>query len=319
MRIVRDCTSGEGIVFGRIAWVAAACLLAAAPGLAQNDRMGTSKTVPVTVVSEDEIAAPPVAPVVVPAPVAKPSAAVPMSSTPAYAPYNPATDVRRPLVSEADGHKKAANDPDAGIVTYVPSLPGEIPDGTLVKAKLRESLSTLTTKPGSRFSAEVSEPVMRDGRVVVPVGSILNGRVTMVRGGKRVSGGAAIHLEPKTVTMPDGTEYVLHARVIDTNSWDNTKVDSEGTIMRKSNAKGTAAVMGLTTGGGAAAGAMIGGAPGALIGAGLGAGVSTIVWLKEDRQAELPKDLGLVFSLTMPMVVSPSNAGLPATKATGGE
>jgi hypothetical protein len=317
MRIVRDCKPGQGNIFAKSVWMAAACVLVATPGLAQSERVGTSKPVPVTMTSQDEVDAQSVAPVTTP--VAKPSAAVPATTTEVFAPYNPATDVRRPLTGPTSVDVKVAGDPDAGIVTYVPSLPGEIPDGTLMRVKLREALSTLTTKPGSHFSAEVSEPVMRDGRVVVPVGSVLEGRVTYVRGGKRVSGGAAIHLEPKTVTMPDGTQYTLHARVIDTNSWDNTKVDSEGTIMRRGDGKRMAGVMGLTTGGGAAAGAMIGGVPGALIGAGVGAGVSTVVWFKQDQQAELPKDLGLVFSLTVPMMVSPTTAGLPATKTTGGE
>ena len=103
---------------------------------------------------------------------------------------------------------------DAGIVTYVPSRPGEIPEGTLVKVRLREDLSTLTTRPGTKFRAEVSEPVMRDGRVIVPVGSLLEGRVTWVRGGKRIGGPAAIHLEPRTVTLPDG-DTVCAARTGD--------------------------------------------------------------------------------------------------------
>jgi hypothetical protein len=278
----------------------------------------------------------------------KPSAAIPAAQPAtiygAYVPYtgplaagNPATvstaafDPDANIVTDAtagsdqrrllNGPAKSANDPDAGIVTYVPSIPGEVPDGTLVKARLREQLSTLTTRPGSRFTADVSEPVMRDGRVVVPAGSVLEGRVTWVRGGKRIGGSAAIHIEPQRVTLPDGSEYLLHARVIDTNSWDNTKVDSEGTIMRSENKKRNAAIMGLTTGSGLAAGAMIGGVPGALIGAGVGAGVSTVVWLQQDRQAVLPKDLGLVFSLTAPMSVTPSSATLAPMKtgASGGE
>jgi hypothetical protein len=315
MRIVRNLKSANVTIFARATWMAAAFVLVAAPGLAQSERAGTSKPMPVTMATPEEVDTPVVAQAAAPVTAAKPSAAVPASST-QYAPYNPATDVRRPLTSPAT---KAADDPDAGIVTYVASLPGQVPDGTLLKVKLRETLSTETTKPGSHFSAEVSEPVMRDGRVVVPVGAVLDGRVTWTRAGKRVSGGAAIHLETRSVTMPDGTQYAVHARVIDTNSWDNTKVDSEGTIRRKDNKKKTAGVMALTAGGGAAAGAMIGGVPGALIGAGVGAGVSTVIWLKEDKQAELPKDLGLVFSLTAPMIVTPSSAGLPATRTTGGE
>jgi hypothetical protein len=208
-------------------------------------------------------------------------------------------------------------DNDAGVVTYVPSRPGEIPEGALLKVRLREELSTVTTKPGTRFSADVSEPLMRDGRVIVPAGSLLEGRVTWVRGGKRIGGAAAIHLEPRTVTLPDGMQYVLRAQAIDTDRWDAMKVDGEGTILRRDRTKKTVAAIGLSAGGGMAAGALMGGLPGALIGAGVGAGVSTAVWLKEDRQAELHKNLGVVFSLTEPMSVTPASAVVTSLKAGG--
>jgi hypothetical protein len=213
---------------------------------------------------------------------------------------------------------EAKENSDAGIVTRVASRPGEVPDGTLVKVKLMEELSTLTTKAGTSFSAEVSEPVMRDGQVVVPAGALLEGRVTFVRGGKRVGAAAAIHLEARTVTLPDGSRYMLSARVIDTNSWGDTKVDSEGTILRKDHAKATDAMTSLSTVGGMAAGAAMGGVPGAVIGAGLGAGVSTAVWMRQDRQADLPKDLGIVFSLTEPMRVTPMSARLTRPGAGSG-
>ena len=212
------------------------------------------------------------------------------------------------LLQSGTGDAATKEKPDAGIVTRVPSRPGEVPDGTLVKVKLMEELSTLTTKPGTSFSAEVSEPVMRDGQVVVPAGALLEGRVTFVRGGKRVGAAAAIHLEARTVTLPDGSRYMLTARVIDTNSWGDTKVDSEGTILRKDHAKATDAMTTLSTVGGMAAGAALGGVPGAVIGASLGAGVSTAVWMRQDRQADLPKDLGVIFSLTEPMRVTPMSA-----------
>jgi len=305
------------------AWMLAASILAA-PAFAQSARTGVS--IPdnsVLTTDSDTPAAP-----------AKPAAAAPVATKPsAYGPYVPYTGPRTVGTTTASSSNTAAfdpdanivteatagsaqrrllndtsNNPDAGIVTYVPSVSGEVPDGTLVKASLREELSNLTTKPGTKFTAEISEPVMRDGRVVIPMGAVLGGRVTWVHGGKRIGGSAAIHIEPYTVTLPDGSEYLLRARVIDTNSWDNTKVDSEGTIMRSENTKRNAAVMGLTTGGGMAAGAMVAGVPGALVGAGIGAGVSTVIWLRQDTQAVLPEGLGLVFSLTQPMRVTPTSA-----------
>jgi hypothetical protein len=210
----------------------------------------------------------------------------------------------------------AKADEDAGIVTHVPSLPGEVPDGTLVKVKLHEDLSSLTTKAGTSFTAEVSEPVLRDGQVVVPTGSMLEGRVTWVRGGKRIGNSAAIHLEPRTITLPDGSQYMLHARVIDTDSWGDTKVDNEGTILRKDHSKATATTTALTTGGGMVAGAVLGGLPGAVVGAGVGAGVSTVVWARQDRQADLPKDLCIIFSLTEPMRITPISAQLARPAGT---
>jgi hypothetical protein len=338
----------------RTVCIATACIIAAMPMLAQDaakdQRSGVShpSSAPITTDAPEAQT-----PETTPQP--KPSAAIPATQATnassdqygPYVPYRPAgaaepvatTDTASSFDPDANivttdtaggEQRRLLTDPkssdgkideDAGIVTYVPSQPGEIHEGSLVKVKLREELSTLTTRPGTKFTAEVSEPLMRDGQVVVPAGSVLEGRVTWVRGGKRIGGPAAIHLEPRTVTLPDGTQYTLHARAIDTNQWDNTKVDNEGTIMRSENKKRNLAVMSLTTGSGMAAGAMIGGLPGAVIGAGVGAGVSTVVWLKQDRQAELPKDLQIIFSLTDPMSVTPTSAAVAPLKATsaGGE
>jgi len=320
----------------------------AASGTAQEERSGVSRPDPAVIKADaynDSDDAASSAPAVTAVQPAKPSAAI-VSAAPATTPsaaLNRRAAAAKP-VPPADGEGIAASsknaaafDPDANIVTEetagradrlqqsetlaeensdakivtrVASRPGEVPDGTLVKAKLMEDLSTLTTKAGTSFSAEVSEPVMRDGQVVVPAGALLEGRVTFVRGGKRVGAAAAIHLEARTITLPDGSRYMLTARVIDTNSWGDTKVDNEGTILRKDHRNATDAMTSLSTVGGMAAGAALGGVPGAVIGAGLGAGVSATVWARQDRQADLPKDLCVVFSLTEPMRVTPMSARL---------
>jgi len=331
MGIVRECEPEKGDLFANFAktvWMAAACVLVmgigVGRGLAQDDRTGVAKPEPATMTNADDSDSQVKVPVV-PAPLSKPSAAVPMDSAPAAAAYPgtaPESDGRRPLAGEPGADRKAADDPDAGIVTHVPWLPNEIPGGVLLKVKLLESISTETARPGSPFSAELTEALIGDGRVYVPAGSLLKGRVTWTHSGSRISGGAAIHLEARSVVLPDGTEYPLRARVIDTSSWTNTKVDSEGTIKRKEHTKGTLAAVGLATGGGAAAGAMIGGVPGALIGAGVGAGVSTVVWLKQERQAVLPKDLGVIFTLTAPMTMTPASSAMGtrgAAATPGGE
>jgi len=327
----------------RFAWIAATCTatwMVGGSAYAQDERTGVSHPADTVITADSDT------PAAAPKP-AKPSA-IPMTAAPkqeVYGPYVPyrasgtpapaaATaaeasfdpDANIVTAGTAGRHKLTeaadSNDPDAGIVTSVPSRPGELAEGTLIKAKLQETLSTVTTVAGTKFTATVSEPLMKDGKVIVPAGSMLEGKVTMVRGGKRITGGAAIHLQPRSITLPDGGVYMVQARVIDTDEWDDTKVDAEGTVLKKDNSKKTLAVMGLAAGGPMAAGAMLGGAPGALIGAGVGAGVGTIIWLKQDRQAELPKDLGLVFSLTEPMSITPmgvntNSASMPSTAPTG--
>ena len=115
-------------------------------------------------------------------------------------------------------------------------------------------------------------------------------------------------MEPRNITLPDGTHYVVHAQLIDT-SRDDFNVDYEGTLKSRDHLKKTLAVMSLTTGSGAVAGAMIGGGVGAAVGAGVGAGISTFMWLKSDRQATLDKDARMVFSLTTPMILTPISDG----------
>ena len=171
--------------------------------------------------------------------------------------------------------------------------------------RLRADIATDATQPNTPFLADLTENVQLDGRVVFPAGSTVEGVITQVRGGRRIRGTALIHLQAQSVVLPDGTRIPLHAAVIDTDQYANTRVDEEGNIRRKDHVGATLAAMSLTTGGAAAAGAVLGGGVGALVGAGVGAGVSTAWWLKQDRQAHLPKDTLIVLGLTDPLLIRP--------------
>ncbi len=207
------------------------------------------------------------------------------------------------LARASDLPRRLVADPDAGIVTRVPGAANELPVGTLLKFRLNQHLTTDKTPIGAEFTAELDESVIRDGRVLLPAGSLVTGKVTDVHGGRRISGAASIHLEPRTIQLPDGTRYRLQAEVIDTGIYRNDKVDSEGTIIKKDHAKGTLAAMGLATGSGMAAGAVFGSWPGAIIGGAIGAGVSTVMWLKEDRQADFPEGTEITVMLTKSVTV----------------
>jgi hypothetical protein len=196
-------------------------------------------------------------------------------------------------------------DQDGGVVVRVAGPSDRLPEGTLMKVRLRETLSTKRTRDGSEWSAELLEPLERDGQVLVPAGSVLRGKVTEVHGGKRIHGQAAIHLTTLSMTLPDGSTRGIHAQVIDTELNHALRVDREGTILHRDHRAEQAGVLALTAGSGAVAGGIIAGVPGALVGAGVGAGVSGVLYLKEDKQAELPQGTVVTFELTRSMGFGP--------------
>ena len=227
--------------------------------------------------------------------VRQPASALPTTST-TYGPVEPARARQEALAS-------AGNDDD--IVTEVPAGPFELPSGAVLKTRLDTVLGTDTTPVGSPFNAQLLTDAGHHGKVLLPAGSVIHGRVTAAHGGRRITGGAAIRLQPETVTLPDGTSYPLRATVTAIQSDDNLKVNDEGVINSRGNTKATLGVIGGTTAVAAVAGAVVGGGLGAAVGAGIGAGVGTIVWLKQDHQATLPTGTTLFFALDDSLQLTP--------------
>ncbi len=225
--------------------------------------------------------------------VRQPASALP--STPST--YAPVQTARAEALHPADD--------DSGIVTEVPAAPFELPAGTVLKTSLDVVLGTDTTPVGSPFTAQLLADAGHNGQVLLPAGSAIHGRVTAVHSGRRITGGAAIRLQPQSVTLPDGTTYPLQATLTAINSEDDLKVNGEGTVNARGNGKATAAIIGGTAGVAAVAGALVGGGVGAIVGAGIGAGVGTVVWLKQDHQATLFTGTTLFFALDESLQLNP--------------
>ena len=141
--------------------------------------------------------------------------------------------------------------------------------------------------------------------MLLPAGTIIQGRVTKVHGGKRITGTAAIRLQPDAVAFPDGTMYPLHATVSGVEHFTDAHVNDEGTIVAKTHPEIDAAALGLTTGAAAVTGALVGGGVGAAVGATVGAGLGTYLWLNRDHQEYLPAGITLLLSLDEPMHLNP--------------
>src|SRR4051812_34759457 len=91
----------------------------------------------------------------------------------------------------------------------------QLPTGTAVKMRLTEALSTDGNKAGDSFSGRVSEPVMLEGRTVIPVGATIEGHVMRVSSPRRIKGRPEISLHPEAVTFPDGKMLSMSAVVVD--------------------------------------------------------------------------------------------------------
>ena len=101
-------------------------------------------------------------------------------------------------------------DPDGDIVHPAPLGPGQVGEGTTIRARLLERLSTSESQAGEPFRARVASDVLQGGQVLIPAGAEIDGRVASVSNG-RTSGHGSMHLSPETVILPDGSRYKIYA------------------------------------------------------------------------------------------------------------
>src|SRR5580700_10110203 len=76
-----------------------------------------------------------------------------------------------------------------------------VPAGTALMVKLETTLATFSNKAGDPFRATLSQPVVLNGRTVVPAGAIVEGRVTRVTEPRRISGKPTIGILPETLVL----------------------------------------------------------------------------------------------------------------------
>jgi hypothetical protein len=176
-----------------------------------------------------------------------------------------------------------------------------LPVGTAIRIKLENKLSTSTSKRGDRFGGRVLEPVKISGRIIIPVGTAVEGEVVRAEETRRVRGLPTLDLRPQFITLPDGVRYSINASVIDTSDPEHLDVNDEGQIKGEGHDRTDVIETAAGTGVGAAIGAKIGGGKGVLIGAGVGATATLIHWLTKTKSADLPAGTELILELSRPM------------------
>jgi hypothetical protein len=186
-----------------------------------------------------------------------------------------------------------------------------VPAGTALMVKLDTTLATFSNKPGDPFRGELSQPVMLSGKIVIPAGATVEGRVTKVSEPRRISGKPSITILPEAVIFPNGERYFLDATLVDTNLGRGSDVDTEGRFKGSGFDKSDKIETGAGTAGGMLIGGLAGGQVGLAVGGAVAATATTAHWLIKHRSAILPAGTELTLELNRPLVVSgaPANGG----------
>jgi hypothetical protein len=167
--------------------------------------------------------------------------------------------------------------------------PITLPDETQIHVTLDQGLSSDQNRPGDRFEATVSQPVLLDNKAVIPEGTRVEGLVVDARPSGRLMGRARLQLALDSIQL-DGQNYPIHT---------STANRSGG-----SHKKRNWAWIGGGGAGGALIGAAAGGGKGALIGGPIGAGAGTAVaFMTGKKDIHLAPETPLTFRLAEPVTI----------------
>jgi len=161
------------------------------------------------------------------------------------------------------------------------------PVGANVKVMINQQLSASKSDVGNIFTGELTSSLKtKDGNVVYPKGTKVQGSVVAAKGQGRFKGSGALGI---TITRIGG-------QAVSTTEYEQEQ---------KGKGKRTAGFIGGGAGGGALIGGLAGGGKGALIGGLIGAGAGTAgAAFTGNKDVVLPAETVVLFQLTAPVTVS---------------
>lgn len=167
--------------------------------------------------------------------------------------------------------------------------PVTIPTGTPLHVILGATINSGTSQSGDSFEGTISEPIVINGKVVVPRDARARGTVVEARSSGRLSKPALLSVALTSV-QAGGSWVDINTRPI--------------TLEGKSHKKRDIVAIGGGSAVGALIGGLAGGGKGAAIGAGAGAGAGTAgAALTGKKEISMPAESSLVFRLSRPVTV----------------
>jgi len=191
-----------------------------------------------------------------------------------------------------------------------------IPAGTKVPVALKHAVSSKGTREGDGVYAETTFPVVANGRVLIPAGTFVQGRVSHIQRGGHIKGRAEVLMHFTTLIYPSGYTVLLPGAVENAPGADKATVkDDEGTIRSDSQTGQKIGTVAGTAGTGAVVGGLSNGGKGALIGAGVGGAVGTAIALLT-RGNDVKLDAGTTLEIVIQREVPLDGSRVPATTRT---
>jgi hypothetical protein len=213
----------------------------------------------------------------------KPEPAAAPQETPVSA--APQTAESAPAASVAPPVPPAPETPAVPAETPPPPRTVTISVGTLLSARLAETLSSDKVRPGDTFTATLDRPLAVDGLVIAERGARVEGRVVEAQQAGRLKGVSSLAIQLVRLRTSDGQRVDIQTDAF----------HKAGETTRGEDAAKVAVGAGL----GAAIGAIAGGGKGAAIGAGVGgaAGAGTVAATR-GKPVVLPVETRIDFRLS---------------------
>ncbi|MGC2246631.1 MAG: hypothetical protein WA609_08505, partial [Terriglobales bacterium] len=104
-----------------------------------------------------------------------------------------------------------------------------IPAGTRIPISLKQAISTKTAREGDSVYAETSFPFVVNDRIVVPVGTYIQGKIARVQRGGHVKGRAELLIHFTSMIYPSGYTVMLGGNIENAPGAEKTSMkDQEG-------------------------------------------------------------------------------------------
>jgi hypothetical protein len=173
-------------------------------------------------------------------------------------------------------------------LSYRPD-PVTVPELTPIHVTLDQAVASNQSHPGDHFDATVSEPVIVDGKTVIPQGAHADGVVVDAKPSGRLMGRARLQLALQSVDV-SGQAY-------DVRTTSSPRIGGD-------HKKRNWAWIGGGAGGGALIGAAAAGGKGALIGGPVGAAAgTTVAWMTGHKDIKLRPETPVTFKLAEPVTI----------------